>query len=321
MYFGSVGFGGAPCGTRPWGFSALHHCAYFCQGTVMQYLLENAADPGALLQAVDNFGSTPLHVAARSGAKELCGLILKYARDPCSLLRQVNHAGKTPFGWTADFATTHFLCTYRKPVSLQWPDADAMICQDANHLLLGLSAQAAEEALVALAWKTYRRDEDDLHWVTSSCGDSFTSYDNCSLIKMYFTSRPGYHRYSMLEVMSACHHPGVGMADVFLSHAQREPVSLTLECMKQYELRREQSIRFFLDIYALRQCLTDFELPRVQEDRRSRSPTEGEVNQPAFSHRGQDCSADWSGTTSCDHHDTLGSNRARRSRAQHSVSS
>ena len=40
--------------------------------------------------------------------------------------------------------------------------------------------------------------------------------------------------------------PGAGKADVFFSHAQGEPLMVTLEAMEAYERKRERgSLKFF----------------------------------------------------------------------------
>ena len=128
-----------------------------------------------------------------------------------------------------------------------------------------MTTQGSEEALAALDYQSYERDMKKLGWVTKVCGSEFTCYDGCAAVKLRFKRTRGYKPFSMLEVMVACKHPGAGKADVFLSHAQKEPFSMTLDAMRCYELRRQKFIKFFVDVFALRQCVQDFVLEVVQD--------------------------------------------------------
>jgi hypothetical protein len=69
----------------------------------------------------------------------------------------------------------------------------------------------------------------------------------------------------MTEVMCAEGHPGAGKADAFFSHAQAEPLRVTLEAMQAYEAHRMcGSLKLFLDFPSLRQCKKDFDLAAVE---------------------------------------------------------
>jgi len=72
-----------------------------------------------------------------------------------------------------------------------------------------------------------------------------------------------YNNFAVAEVLVHMACPHVEKADFILSHAQGEPLDLTLNCMKNFTLSLEKDARYFVDYYCLRQLIDDFDLSKV----------------------------------------------------------
>jgi len=156
----------------------------------------------------------------------------------------------------------HLLLTFRPFRVPQWPPSAGIHKHD-DHLSVGLTAQTFEEILAALDLDNKYRRGDSEAWITQQCGNEHVGYDLGVAIRNLFNGA-GLKEFSALEVLLSMNWPGVGTACVFLSHAQNEPLTLTLECMRRTEVQQGRPVHLWLDYVTLRQCVKDFELPRIE---------------------------------------------------------
>eukprot|EP00929_Paragymnodinium_shiwhaense_P084879 TRINITY_DN45423_c0_g1_i2.p1 TRINITY_DN45423_c0_g1~~TRINITY_DN45423_c0_g1_i2.p1 ORF type:complete len:391 (-),score=37.82 TRINITY_DN45423_c0_g1_i2:241-1413(-) len=125
--------------------------------------------------------------------------------------------------------------------------AAAEASADHDRFQLGMTRYCIRDAIIA-AFKRYERDEAAF-WssIQGHCG-----YDFIAAIKTLLL-RKSLSTYSMAEVLYASSHPGAGLADVFVSHAQQECIENTLSALKKYAYTCWHEPRFWLDYVCLKQ--------------------------------------------------------------------
>jgi len=112
---------------------------------------------------------------------------------------------------------------------------------------------------------SYVRDAAKLGWVTAKCGASLTGYDFASAIRVWLKEE-GFEELSVCEASLGTHALGVGSAHAFLSHVQLEPLKDTLAAMESELIEKGSNDKcFFVDYVGLRQCQSDFHLPKVMQ--------------------------------------------------------
>jgi len=141
-----------------------------------------------------------------------------------------------------------------------------------DHLQYGVTANGFQEILNFYGfWKdgkllnglVAKRQERELEFVEKYSPKVSCGYDLQKAIKLEFKQH-GLKPFSQCELMVAQSHPGAGWAECFFSHAQMEPLDVTLRAMQQHEVRMRRSLRCFVDYATLRQAVTDFDLPKVE---------------------------------------------------------
>jgi len=75
----------------------------------------------------------------------------------------------------------------------------------------------------------------------------------------------GLTQISAAEFSNHLKQQGSGKAQVFFSHAQGEPLLRTFRAMRRVEIESKSTPKFWLDIFCLRQCISDFVLEKVKE--------------------------------------------------------
>eukprot|EP00928_Gymnodinium_smaydae_P093242 TRINITY_DN77310_c0_g1_i1.p1 TRINITY_DN77310_c0_g1~~TRINITY_DN77310_c0_g1_i1.p1 ORF type:complete len:264 (+),score=31.76 TRINITY_DN77310_c0_g1_i1:76-867(+) len=141
-----------------------------------------------------------------------------------------------------------------------------------NHLTLGVTREGVEEFERRIGFpQSYKRDESRFHWITETYGTTLTGYDFCAAVQQYLRTN-GFEHLSAAELMWNENSPHVGPADAFLSHMQIENVRETYRAMNSAPIMHDslkakkgsrQLAFYFLDYITLRQCLPDFDLPKV----------------------------------------------------------
>jgi len=133
---------------------------------------------------------------------------------------------------------------------------------DEFHLLLGMTKQSVQLAADMIGFnpekysrKTVFEQRGKLDYITGMCGDELTGYDFAENIKLWLRQNQN-EEWSLAEVWLAGKGPGVGMATLFVSHIQAQPLEATLHNVPD-------DVYLWLDYITLRQCQDDFVPERV----------------------------------------------------------
>jgi len=145
---------------------------------------------------------------------------------------------------------------------------------DRQHLLLGVT----KEMLVAFLRyiKAFERNDDssppdwyDVAFPTADEGEVrafFTGYEVCDHVR-HFMTQSSWSSLSAVEVLMSQNAPGVAAAQVFLSHSQGEPISVTARGMGDAAFMLAiEDMTFFVDYACIRQCVEHDFRPAVVED-------------------------------------------------------
>lgn len=143
---------------------------------------------------------------------------------------------------------------------------------DLLHLQHGIS-KAMLFAFLHFAGMVFRGEHRPPEWYGAGFPDVnandlenfLTGYEICELIRDFMRSG-GWVALSVVELLKALGANGVGMATVFLSHSQAEPLNVTLRAMGDAEFLYGLATLFFVDYVCIRQLLDDdFKPDRVRE--------------------------------------------------------
>lgn len=147
---------------------------------------------------------------------------------------------------------------------------------DDDHLLLGMTYSAAADFLLASGWpEDYVRSAQDTERNGPLVSGKEIGYDVAQHIRNFMREK-GYEQFSVAEVLYCIGYPNVGFARAFLSHAQNEMLAVTFGLMAQVtlgltgtgspksDLDRLQLAAIFVDYFCLRQCVPDFDPPKVR---------------------------------------------------------
>jgi len=143
----------------------------------------------------------------------------------------------------------------RKYKDDQWDDDD--------HLLIGIRCTEAEDFLATCGWPTnYTRSDADVsrNGPLEVGKGKETGYDLAKYIKN-FLRQQSLQQFAIAEVLCAAWNMGCrSYARIFLSHAQAEPWLVTLRLMRRISLLAS----IWVDYFCLRQCLSDFDPPKIR---------------------------------------------------------
>lgn len=172
----------------------------------------------------------------------------------------------------------HLLLTgSQEDKTLQLPPASA-VQSHPSHLSLGVTASGFRRILELFGfWKdgeqvndaTKQRKELGLEFADALSPGVVVGYDLQKIIKI-FTER-NLEEFSLCEVMFSIGDRDANTADRLLSHAQMEPLHVTLEAMQRHEVQARRPCFFFLDYPSLRQCKKDFIMEEIERSMRQMS--------------------------------------------------
>lgn len=133
---------------------------------------------------------------------------------------------------------------------------------DDLHLLIGMTKQSIILVAESIGFtpESYSRkavfeERGKEDYITAMCGHELTGYDFAEKIKLWMKQNE-YEEWSLAEVWLAGKRPGVGMATLFVSHIQAQPLETTLKSVPN-------DTHLWLDYTILRQCQDDFDPERV----------------------------------------------------------
>jgi len=167
------------------------------------------------------------------------------------------------------------------------------------HMKLGISYHAAVKFIAkeikppvdcccccCLYWRalaTFRQNKSDESWVKEEYPHRITCYDIIFAVRKWLKDRGAEDR-SVCEELLRMNWPGVGEAEVFISHTQSEDPTNTMETMRMVNEKKILGTRFccrlcgpvcvggcgcgrdvyqWVDIFSLRQCKSDFSTGEV----------------------------------------------------------
>jgi len=213
--------------------------------------------------AADFFSGTPTHVAEPSSAR-----IAK-------LRQEINSSAPLICTPPPDFNAT--VAPPEKLADLQHPDAE--------HLLLGINLEGLREACELVGfpfdlfndhWKhTYNReDHPEMAWLDEAYPGvrKYLGYDFCCAIKTWLKAN-GHENESLCQVLLKRGSKNVHRANVFYSHTQgvqlKETIGRMREGIAAHRVKLpstdESQLFFWLDYTTLKQCVHDFDLPRIRQ--------------------------------------------------------
>ena len=167
-----------------------------------------------------------------------------------------------------------------------------------NHLSLGITIEGIRSFLSEIGWpESFIRDRHEkMHWCNDAFGSQYhkgnggtnlRGYDLGFAVRLFLQGRRkplyaaddqdyaefqelGAMDKSICEFLLARGSECVSTANVFYSHIQRKTIERTLECMEAARAAHrtalpEGELYFWLDYFVLRQCMQDFELPKIQQ--------------------------------------------------------
>merc|ERR1719343_1862716 len=117
--------------------------------------------------------------------------------------------------------------------------------------------------LLASDWpESYTRSHEDVQRNGPLVEGEETGYDVAKHIRRFMSK--SCKQSSVAEMMFAADYPKVGYAKKFLSHAQAEPLRVTFWLLvKSGDIDR--TAPSFVDYFSLRQCVPDFDPPKIRE--------------------------------------------------------
>jgi hypothetical protein len=130
---------------------------------------------------------------------------------------------------------------------------------DQAHLLLGARAYVIEVFLKSIN-SEFRGDRKLPMLFPTFFPDvlgtdkHLVGHEVCDVVRRFLEDR-GWSHLSIFEILKFYDCPGVGHADVFLSHSQAETVNSTISFMSNHDRRKCQDNIYFLDYLTIRQCL------------------------------------------------------------------